>query len=400
MSRKAALCAVLLLLPVLAAAPQAGRKAAILVSSLRSGSKDSLTEDILVSELTVMLRNQGISVQAGRLSLPSGADRPRPPDEQRISRLLAGIDPQGANVVVATFYLMDGEQLTIQFALYDPVVEIVLGGVITRARKGLTVFTSVSSAVADFQPAVKRYVEGGYDVELPAGLVERIVVKGPQDGCRVIMVDKDFGLVSGGRLVIAYSQFQIGTAVPIKVMKDGYHDFEKIVPLTAAEMEIEIPPLKPETRVDAGIRWSFGMAAGGGVSGRFHIVPDSLFLGIEHYGSMDIPLGSAAAVRHYDTNIHLGQYIVFPHDSFFRVHVSAGIGLIVTDVQGLGGREYMDAYLLVGDPTAEFILGPATLFVRPDLHYALGVGYNLLGTAWIRTPFGLPPITVGVRLSW
>ncbi len=404
MAKKRVALAILLLLPVLPAAaqsaPQTARTASVLIATLREGARDTLIEDILTSELTVMLDGQGIRVQSGRLSLPAGADRPKLPDEQRISRILAGVDSKGADVIVSAFYLKDGEQLTIQFALYDPAVQIVLGGVLTRARKGLTVFTSVSTAVSDFKPAVTRYVEGGYDVEMPKELVERIVVTGPQDGCRVIMVDKDFGLVSGGKLVIAYSQFRIGTSVPVRVMKEGYHEYQDVVTLTAAEIELTLPPLRPEARMDAGLRWSFGQAIGGGLSGRFHIAPDWTFVGIEHYVTVDPPAVSSAVVRHYDTNIHLGQYVVFPESSFFRLHISAGAGLIVSDVEGLPGREYTDVYLLVGDPTAEFILGPVTLFIRPDLHYALGVGYNLLGTAWVRTPLGLPPISVGARLTW
>ncbi len=105
-------------------------------------------------------------------------------------------------------------------------------------------------------------------------------------------------------------------------------------------------------------------------------------------------------MRHYDLGASVGSYVIFPYSSFFRLHLSIGAGFILTDVEGLPGREYVDYYVSLGDPTAELRLGPVSIFARPDLHYSLGAGYNLLGRQWIRTPYGLPPITLGARVSW
>ena len=76
------------------------------------------------------------------------------------------------------------------------------------------------------------------------------------------------------------------------------------------------------------------------------------------------------------------------------------MGLIITDVRGVTGLEYVDYYISVLNPTAEFSVGPLDLFARPELRYALGTGYNLLGNVWIRTPYGWPPITIGAKWSW
>ncbi|HET6451112.1 MAG TPA: hypothetical protein VFI08_07355, partial [Spirochaetia bacterium] len=306
-----------------------------------------------------------------------------------------------ADLIVAAFYLVEGDGLTIQFALYDPAVKVVLGGVLTRARKGLTVFASVSDAVTEFRPAVARYREGGYKVEPPSGIVQRIVVSGPQEGSRVVLVDKDFGTVSGGRLVVPYTQFLVGSSIPVRVTKEGYHPYSGTLTLSAPEMDITIPPLHRETRVDLEARWSFGFAAGAGLGARFHVVPDSLFVGLEAYRSLEpSTVWGSDVVRHYDVNARFGGYVLFPYSSFFRVYVSAGLGMIATTVEGVSGRDYTDYYVVVGDPTAEFTVAGIKIFARPDLHYALGLGYNLLGREWIRTPLGLPPLTVGVGLSW
>ncbi len=388
-----------LLIP-LAAGAQAQHQAALMVAPLNPQARDALLEDILGTELSAMLGNSEITVASARLALPAGADQPSLPTEERISKLLAGVDAAGADLIVVAIYLMEGDELTIQFALYDPAVKVVLGGVLTRARKGLTVFASVSAAVAEFEPAVKRYVEGGYRVNPPSGQVERIIVSGPQDGSRVVLVDKDFGTISGGRLVVPYTQFQVGASIPVRVMKDGYHTFSDTFVLPTQQVELSIPPLHRETRMDLEMRWSFGFATGIGLGARFHIVPDSLYVGLEGYRSLEPASLQTNIVRHYDLNARIGQYVLFSHSSFFRVHVAVGLGMIVTDVEGVTGREYTDYYVVVGDPTAEFTVAGVKLFVRPDIHYALGLGYNLLGREWIRTPYGLPPLTVGAGLSW
>jgi hypothetical protein len=390
----------LLVLPHALPAADQARTAALFVASLDPAAAEPLVEDILASGLTTRLQASGIAVAPGRLALPAGQEAPRLPDEQRISYLLRGVDAGGASVVVAAFYLTQGDTLVIQFALYDPVVRTVLGGVLTRARKGLTLFASVSAAEEEFAPAIQRYVAGGYQTEPPTGIVQRIVVTGPQEGAGVVIMSREEGRIEGGSLVIPYTQFAIGSSVPLRVYKDGYHAYEAVCKLDATEVTLRVPPLRRETRFDAGLDWSFGESVGVGAGGRIHLVADSLFLGIEGYRSLDYDSLSAGLVRHYDVNVQLGQYLIFPNTSPLRISLALGFGAIATDVAGLDGRDYLDWYVVAGDPTAELRLGPLCLFVRPELHYALGFDYNLLGRAWIRTPYGIPPLSVGVRTSW
>ena len=400
MRRLTFLVLLLAVVPPFLFAAASGRTAALYLAPLATAAKDSLVEDILASELGTALQGHGITVAARRLSLATGPDQPRLPDEQRISYLLRGLDAGGVSVVIAAFYLVQGDALIIQFALYDPAARTMLGGILTRARKGLTLFPSVAEAVKQFDPAIQRYVQGGYEAEPPKGIVERIQVSGPQDGSAVVLLDREVGTMEGGTLLVPYTQFEIGSKIPVRVTKDGYHTFEGVYELPTSQVSLSLPGLRRETRVDTDLFWSFGEALGVGFGGRIHIVPDSLFLGIEHYRSLDVDSLSSSVVRHYDTNLQVGQYIIFPYTSFIRLHLSLGAGLIMTDVAGIGGRDYNDWYVLVGDPTVEVALGPVKVFFRPELHYALGLGYNLLGREWIRTPYGLPPLTLGVRYSW
>ena len=367
MMRRRLLLLLLIFFPALLFAAEPGRKAALLMAPLSAEARDPLVEDILASELTTVLQNAGLTVAPRRLTVPQGADQPKLPQEQRISYLLRGVDATGTDVIVAAFYLAQGEELIIQFALYDPAVHTMLGGVLTRARKGLTLFASVTAAVGDFGPAITRYVEGGYRVEPPSGIVERITVTGPPEGSHVTFVDREVGTVAGGSLVVPYTQYSVGTTIPVRVQKEGYHTFERSYPLMSPQVDLQLPALHRETRFDAQLDWSFGLATGFGFGGRVHLVPDSLFLGFEHYRTLapGTLLSGEVAVRHYDTNIQVGEYIIFPYTSIFRIHLAIGAGVIVTDVAGVSGRDYTDYYILAGDPTAELALGPVKIFFRP-----------------------------------
>ncbi|HTP58813.1 MAG TPA: hypothetical protein VMM82_07840, partial [Spirochaetia bacterium] len=127
----------LCLLPGALFAADQSRVAALAIAPLAADTADPLVEDILASGLTARLQNAGITVTPGRLTLAGGPDQPKLPDEDRISYLLRGVNAGGAGVVVAAFYLVQGDTLVIQFALYDPTVHTMLGEVLARARKGL-----------------------------------------------------------------------------------------------------------------------------------------------------------------------------------------------------------------------------------------------------------------------
>ena len=374
----------------------ARRKAQVALASL--GARDELVESILESELGAMLNRKGVEV-LGRVPIPFAPGGPEPPDEERATQLLGGLDAKGADIVIAAFYLARASELTFQFVLFDPEVDVVVGGNLSRARKGLAAFASIQAAVTAFEPAVERYVEGAYRVEERTGYVERIVVEGPQDGSSGVILDRDYGKVSGGKRVVPYTQFAMGAMVPILVSKDGYHPRSVSVTLDEAQETVRISPLIRETRIDAGARWSLGQAAGLGFGSRFHIQPDTLFVGLEAYRYLESDSLENRIVRHYDIGASIGRYVGFPYSSFFRIHLSVGVGRIVADVEGIPGREYADYYLSLGDPTAELRFGRLSVYARPDIRYALGLGYNLLGRQWVRTPYGLPPITVGARVS-
>ncbi|MFW6249651.1 MAG: hypothetical protein ACOC47_00995 [Alkalispirochaetaceae bacterium] len=397
-----------LLMPALVAATAAaqagdgavGRRVAVAVGAIGEEGTEVIA-GILETELGDTLERRDLTVvetvsddafaEAG-ISLPS---------ESRMSTALGALGPFDADILVGAFYLPVEQELFVQFVLYDPAVETVIGGVLTRSRSGLTVFDSVGGALEEFEPVLDRYLAGGYFADDPENLVESITLTGATDGARVFFIDRLMGEVSRGELSVPYVQYELGTRLRIEAFREGYHDVERVEELDRSNVEVELPRMQRQTRFDAGLRWSFGLAQGAGVGVRVHLVPDELFVGAEHYRLFAPATDDRARdVQIYDYNLRLGRYFFFDYRSLLRFHLALGAGIYVSDVDDLDGREYTDWYAVLGEPTVELNLGRFDVFLRPDLRYALGIGYNTLGRIWVRTPYGIPPVTVGGRLSW
>ena len=392
----------LLLLPGLAGAQDATerRRVALVVSSINA-TDDDLTARIFASgigellaaydlELGAVLRTQ--QVREAGIELPS---------ERRISQILGRVDSGDAGVVIGVFILDTEDQMFAQFVLYDAQVGTVLGGVLTRSRRGMNVFAGVDSALEEFDAVVRRLVAGGYFAEEPQGLVESITVRGAGEGAEISFVDRVVGRIRRGELLVPYVQYEIGTPIRVVATKPGYHRIEQLRDLEERIVVLDLPRMKRETRVDIATHWTTTMVRGAGIAARFHLNPDVLFLSFEQYRTFEpAPASNARPVYRYDYNLSIGRYVLFGYRSLLRLHLAVGAGVIVSDVGGLDGRDYADWYLVAGDPTVELRLGRLALFARTDLRYALGLGYNILGRVWIRSPGGLVPLTAGVRLSW
>ncbi|MFP4510895.1 MAG: hypothetical protein ACLFNQ_12305 [Spirochaetaceae bacterium] len=379
--------------------PGENRTVLVLIAPLGDTVDDVVTPRILRTSIEQMLVQKGLTAVAGDLS-PT-IDPGRVPSERRTTAILGSVDSTDAGLIIGAFFLNTDGQFFVQFVLYDPTVNAPLGGVLARARQGLTVFAGVEAAVADLEPVVDRYLAGEYFAEEPEGLVESVLVRGATESADVFFIDRRVGTISGGTLLVPFVQYEIGTSLQVHAEKPGYHRIEGVFSLPARESVIELPAMVRQTQYDLGIRSSIGMGFGVGVAARLHIVPDTLFVSVEHQ-RLFRPAGSPDArdVQVFDYSFAAGRYIVFDYRSRVRLHVGTGFGVTVSDVVGLEGRDYNDWYVMVGEPTVELNLGRSSFFLRPDLRYTLGIGYNTLGRIWMRTPYGIIPFSAGARFSW
>ena len=396
----------LLLLPGLTDAQDAAdrRRVTLVVSSI-DGSTDAADDDfttrIFASGIGELLAAYDLEVGAVLQAEQIREAGIELPSERRISRILSEVDGGDTGVMIGAFVLNTEAELFVQFVLYDAQVNTILGGVLTRSRRGMNVFAGVEAALDEFDAVVRRLVAGGYFAEEPQGLVQSITVRGAGEGAEISLVDRVVGRIRRGELLVPYVQYEIGDPIRVVATKPGYHRIEQTRELEERIVVLDLSRMKRETRVDIAVRWTTTMTRGAGIAARFHLNPDVLFLSFEQYRTFEpAPASNARPVYRYDYNLSIGRYVLFGYRSPLRLHLAVGAGVIVSDVGGLVGRDYADWYLVAGDPTVELQLGRLALFARTDLRYALGLGYNVLGRVWIRSPGEFVPLTAGVRWSW
>ncbi|WP_455382694.1 hypothetical protein [Salinispira pacifica] len=319
----------------------------------------------------------------------------------RIQPLLAQSLPPEADLVVASVFRIRQTAVDIQFILLDPKQKTVLGGVLSRARTGLTVFTSVDAAVNDLDPVLEQYVSNRYQYKPPEGVVEKITLRGGVEGAQVFFAGRDVGRVSEGALNVPYTPFPVGSRVRVDIRKEGYHPRQAVIDLPGTQVESSIPALQRESRFGLGINWAFGEALGFGVSGRLYAIPDWTYIQLDHYRHMtpaDKP--GFRDLRHYDFGISAGQYLFLSYDSLVRVAVTLGVGIIYTSPADFSGPDFSDVYLSIVSPSVELNLHGWHFYVQPQLKFTLGLGDNLLGRSWLATSIGIPPVTLGVIRTW
>jgi hypothetical protein len=289
-------------------------------------------------------------------------------------------------------------------------VDIVVGGVLSRQRAGLTISTSVDEAIGDLRPALDRW-ESDRDVLRrgpPPDKVERIFVTGPQEDVRVRFAELEIGEVRGGRIFVPYSPFPVGTTVPMILSKTGYHTRVQQVVLDEPEVETRLPSLYPASRLGLMALWTTSYVRGAGVGIRLYAEPDVFYVLAEHYRFMN-PSAGGRATWVTDNRLGLGLY-VGPPAALVRGFAELGGGVILTDLEpratGLVDDElYRDVFAGVS-VGAELNLGRWKPFIRADVDYALGFTQNnLLGNRWLSPPVTslpvpVPMISLGVQHTW
>jgi hypothetical protein len=330
--------------------------------------------------------------------------------EFRIGQLDLGEIPSDLDLVVAAFYRTEDDAVVVQFVLIDAVVDIVVGGVLSRQRLGLTIATAVDSAIEDLVPGLERWER---DQDLlrrgpPADKVERIFVFGEQEDVRVRFAELEVGTIQGGQLLVPFSPYPIGSVIPLTLQKAGYHSQTVEVALEARRVETEIPRLTAASSIGLSVLWTSSYVAGAGLGVRYYVEPDLFYVLGEHYrvfGGGDGPRDVWSA----DSRIAIGLYMA-PPQSLLRPYGEFGGGFIQTDLEAQDSRLrddplYLDFYtgVAVG---LELSLGRLKPFVRAEVDYALGVTVNnLLGNRWLSPPvtalqFPVPMITLGVQRTW
>ena len=384
--------------------------AAVITRDIGEGEVQETLAALLARRLRSELERRGYELSPPG---PESSGRGEANDPRVTMTVLAGV-PDDVDLLVAAFYRLEGEAIVVQFVLIDPVVDIVVGGVLSRRRAGLTISTSVDEAIGDLRPALDRW-ESDRDLlrrGAPPDKVERIFVSGRQEDVRVRFAELEVGEVRGGRIFVPYSPFPVGTTVPMILSKPGYHERTQDVFLDGPRVEAELPMLYPAATIGLSALWTSSHVRGAGVGLRYYPAADLFYVLGEHYRFVGPPLAPGAvgrAVRTADSRLAAGLYFAAP-EAFVRPFGELGGGVIVTDLEASGGlldddALYRDVYVGVSIG-AEINLGRWKPFARADIDYALGLtGNNLLGNRWYSPPLTallipVPMTTIGVQHTW
>jgi len=372
--------------------------AVVYVQDLTPSEFGNRIRDILVTRISETVGSYNLSSSSEPILVDT------PPSEEgdfRLQTLLSQAVPADVDLVVAAVFRVLSTEVDIQFILVDPKEKTVLGGVLSRARTGLTVFTSVDNAVNDLDPVLEQYVKNRYQYRPPEGVVDQITLSSTLEGEEVFFAGRDVGRIAAGMLRVPYTPFPVGSKVRAEIRKSGYHPEEVVISLPAAKVEAKVPALERYSRFAGGVNWAFGESEGFGLSARYYAVPDWTYVELGGYRHL-IPEGGLVLrdIRNFDFGASVGQYLFLSYRSPIRVSVLLGVGIIYTSVAGFSGSHFSDVYLNLGSPSIEANLSGWHFFIQPQLKFALGLGDNLLQRSWIFTSLGLPPITVGAFRTW
>lgn len=373
-------------------------EAIIYVQNLTPGELGKRISDILVTRIAGKFAAFNLhEISAPILTEGTETDE----TDIRVQPLLAQRVPAATDLVVAAIFRIKTTAVDIQFILLDPKQKTVLGGVLSRARTGLTVFTSVDAAVNDLDPVLTRYLANRYEYRPPKGVVESITLKSGLEGEEVFFAGRDVGKVQGGVLTVPYTPFPVGSKVRVEVRKPGYHPEEAVIDLPSAQVSTSVPALRRANHFSAGANWVFGQAIGYGIAARIYGIPDWTFLELTAYRDLTPkPRSNFHDQRHYDFGASIGQYLLLSYRSTVRVSVRLGAGIIYTSLADSSTPDFTELYLNLLSPTVEVQLFGWQLYLQPQLKFTVGAGDNLLGRSWVTTSLGLPPISVGVLRSW
>jgi hypothetical protein len=306
-----------------------------------------------------------------------------------------------ADLAVSGFYVVRDEQIFISLQCWDVQAGRLITGLQEKARFNLAFYSFLHDHVAQMiqriQPRQESLAAAPADSPSKLALTE-IAFLSADEGMEIRLAgDLSIGTITEGKLLWRPDGIRQETKLLVEKRKPGFHTGWQTV---RAQGEIRLSKLEKEYMHGREIDWTWGQLAGLGTTYRAYAKPDELFVSLGSYLFMQPPLSSAGSpVYHADLNLGLGTYLFFPPDFPVRLGISSGAGMIVT-ISGAGVLPpAVDLYLNVMSWWIETsLLGPV-IFLRQELKFALGAGYNYLGTQWI-TPAGLPPMTLGVMFRW
>jgi hypothetical protein len=384
----------------------AGRKAVIFpITDLSVKGADTERQDRLSAAVDAEFRAAGFRL------LPGGEGGTGPAEQrERLDGPAAAAVARNAqaDVAVSGSFTIENDQIVVVLSCYEAQTGALAAGFLKSWHYNLTFYNNLRSEIEDMLARLNLPAPRGTEPE--TGEAVEITFTSRQEGMEVLLGgERSVGTIEKGKAVMPSGALKIGFPLLVEKRMPGYHTSWQSV---RAGSEIALTPLARKTTVALEASWTAGEFLGGGGAARFYLLPDSLFLSAGLNVSFDPPvLSNAGTVAHFDTQVSVGQYLIFPPDSPFRLGIGTGFGTIFTAAAAAGPSVYTDVFWDVASLWVEWNLPRVSLFLRSDLKYTLGIGTNLLGrgiltwkastSASSGSPVSarFPPLTLGVVIK-
>lgn len=304
-----------------------------------------------------------------------------------------------ADIAVTGFYAVQENRILVSVQVYDTRAGVLAAAFLRAWRFNIGFYNSLHSELADLLERVSFSTAPRLAARAEEVRVPQILFTSPQEGMEVLVEgDRSAGRVSGGTLAYGAGGLKAGAALRVEKRLEGYHTAWETV---AAAPRTALAPLSKMDRRAWEFDWTLGQVAGVGAALRIYLVPNWLLLGFSDYLYAQPPaVSSAVWVFHNDTQLSVGQYLFFPPESVFRMGISAGLGVLVSQVGAAGISAYGDPYVSLGSPWCEVRLGDASLLLRVDLKVTFRTAASILRPELLHWGGFFPPVTLGVVLPW
>jgi hypothetical protein len=225
-------------------------------------------------------------------------------------------------VLHSSFSLDQLGRLVVSVRITDPDGRITLFGRVYRARTGITLLTTISEIVDDLTAAISALpaVPSWESLFPPPPFVNRLVVSSPDDGAEVILAGAHAtAVIREGAAEIVDLAILPGSAVTVELRKPGYRPLRVTFDSITGESVLAMPAMARQLRYAGTVSWSLARAAGFGAGGRFFVVPDWAFLGVEGY------LHRESDQPWLESRILAGSYLIAPPER--RLRLGYGVAL-------------------------------------------------------------------------
>ncbi len=371
---------------------------------LSETEENSKYEKIITDQLIIELENSGFNVlQRKRMEevlADSGLNRQELVSGANIIPLARQL---GADLAFSGFYRVENKMLLLQIKCYNVAQEVLLGAALKTGRLNLSIYNLINRVVGEILPRIRVIRKPVNEIAAVRDQVRKITLLSPDEDMEVSLAgERRVGRVVNSRLVLPFIPFKISSELILEKRKKGYYPDEERVVLEEESLEIELRPLRKQTRLATEMYWTYGQLLGIGLGQRYYLKPDYWFLSGEFYYYIQHSfVENSRPVSHYDLKFLFGGYPFTPVGSRFRIGLSSGIGGIMTSYSVPGMPVNRDIYLNVLNIWLEWNLGSKwTLLLRQEGKYSLGLEGGLLGRGWLMVGDHFPPLTLGLVRKW